>query len=371
MTEKTKNLEEDFVNLARLSISGRAQDLPLFIQKTARKYRVSMPDMAEKLLVLLKESPGRSSSLRREQALPLPVDVDSRLQLVRLEEPLPNESYNSPIFPKDVDIQIRQLIEERINMNRLIDAGLTPTRTALFVGPPGVGKTMSARYLANALKKKLLILDLSAVMSSFLGRTGNNIRAVIDYAKSTDCILFLDELDAIAKRRDDSTEVGELKRLVTVILQEVDDWPAHGLLIAATNHPDLLDPAIWRRFDAIIEFPKPDTVEMKKAIHRFMGGDKEKLSAWEDILAVLFENRSFSDIEKYLSMLRRRAVALNLPLEEEIADSLKGIFESLPSAKRIETAEMISAIPHISQRKVSAITGVSRDTLRKRKGDKE
>lgn len=370
MTEKTKTLQEDFIHLARLSISGRAQDIPLFLQKTARKYRASMPDLTEKLVSLLKEDPSRSSPLRREQALPLPVDADSRLNLVRLEEPFSNEKGN-PIFPKDVDIQIRQLIEERANMGRLIDAGLAPTRTALFVGPPGVGKTMSARYLANTLKKKLLILDLSAVMSSFLGRTGNNIRAVIDYAKSTDCILFLDELDAIAKRRDDSTEVGELKRLVTVILQEVDDWPAHGLLIAATNHPDLLDPAIWRRFDVIIEFPKPDVAEMKKAIHRFMGEDKEKLSAWEDILAVLFENRSFSDIEKYLSTIRRRSVALNLPLEEEIADSLRGIFESLPSAKRIETAEMISAIPHISQRKVSAITGVSRDTLRKRKGDKE
>lgn len=370
MAEKTKTLEEDFIHLARLSINGRAQDLPLFLQKTARKYRVSMPDITEKLTALLKEDPSRSSPLRREQALPLPVDADSRLQLVRLEEPLLSESPN-PIFPKSLDIQVRQLIEERTHIDRLIDAGLTPTRTALFVGPPGVGKTMSARYLASALKKKLIILDLSAVMSSFLGRTGNNIRAVIDYAKSTDCVLFLDELDAIAKRRDDSTEVGELKRLVTVILQEVDDWPAHGLLIAATNHPDLLDPAIWRRFDAIIEFPKPDTVEMKKAIHRFMGDDKEKLSAWEDILAVLFENRSFSDVEKYLSSLRRRAVALNLPLEEEIADSLKGIFEALPSAKRIEAAEMIATIPHISQRKVSTITGVSRDTLRKRKGDKE
>ena len=76
-------------------------------------------------------------------------------------------------------------------------------------------------------------------MSSFLGRTGGNLRLVLDYAKGQDCILLLDELDAIAKRRDDATEVGELKRLVTVLLQEIDDWPATGLLLAATNHPDV------------------------------------------------------------------------------------------------------------------------------------
>ena len=94
-------------------------------------------------------------------------------------------------------------------------------------------------------------------MSSYLGRTGSNIRHVLDYAKGVDGVLLLDELDAIAKRRDDATDVGELKRLVTVLLQEIDDWPSSGLLIAATNHPGLLDPAVWRRFELRVSFPMP------------------------------------------------------------------------------------------------------------------
>jgi hypothetical protein len=111
-----------------------------------------------------------------------------------------------------------------------------------------LGDTLAARVLARTLGRPLLILDLAAVMSSFLGRTGGNLRHVLDYAKSIECVLLLDELDAIAKRRDDAGEIGELKRLVTVLIQEIDDWPSSGLLVAATNHPELLDPAIWRRF---------------------------------------------------------------------------------------------------------------------------
>ena len=94
-------------------------------------------------------------------------------------------------------------------------------------------------------------------MSSFLGRTGNNVRNVLDFAKGVSCVFLLDEFDAIAKRRDDAVEVGELKRLVTVLLQEIDQWPASGLLIAATNHYNLLDPAVWRRFELVVGFPMP------------------------------------------------------------------------------------------------------------------
>jgi hypothetical protein len=94
------------------------------------------------------------------------------------------------------------------------------------------------------------VLDLIVVMSSYLGKTGNNLRSALDHAKANEAILLLDEIDAIAKRRSDESDVGELKRLVTVMLQEVDDWPDTDLLLAATNHPELVDPALWRRFDA-------------------------------------------------------------------------------------------------------------------------
>lgn len=121
-----------------------------------------------------------------------------------------------------------------------------------------MGKTLSARYIAAQIDKPLWVLDLTTVMSSLLGKTGNNLRAVFDHAKQNEAVLLLDEIDLIAKRRSDESDVGELKRLVTAILQEVDNWPDTGLLLAATNHPELIDPALWRRFDAILRFEVSD-----------------------------------------------------------------------------------------------------------------
>ncbi|KOO11114.1 AAA family ATPase, partial [Vibrio xuii] len=140
-----------------------------------------------------------------------------------------------------------QVLLEREYNDALLSEGLQPTKSIIFQGPPGVGKTLSARWLANQLDLPLLTLDLATVMSSFLGKTGSNVRAVLEHAMSFPCVLLLDEFDAIAKRRDDDRELGELKRLVTVLLQTIDEWPATSLLIAATNHGELLDPAIWRR----------------------------------------------------------------------------------------------------------------------------
>lgn len=136
-----------------------------------------------------------------------------------------------------------------------------------------MGKTLTARWLAAKLEVLLYVLDLTAVMSSLLGRSGNNLRTALDFAKRSPCVLLLDEIDAIAKRRSDDTDIGELKRLVTVILQEVDEWPATGLLLAATNHPELIDPALWRRFDLVVEFKMPDIAAIRVAVKQFLGPD--------------------------------------------------------------------------------------------------
>ena len=164
----------------------------------------------------------------------IPVDIDTRLQLARPEYPV--ELDIEPVWTDSIRQKLEQIIFERHQEKDLYAAGLHPTRTALFTGPPGVGKTLAARWIAKKLDRPLIVLELSAVMSSFLGRTGSNIRNIFDYAKGVNCVLLLDELDAVAKRRDDAVEIGELKRLVTVLLQGIDDWPPTGILLAATNH---------------------------------------------------------------------------------------------------------------------------------------
>lgn len=358
------NIEVDFVQLARLALAGRGQDVALYLRRATRRYRETRPDVADTLIELLRHTPLRSSILKSATAAPIggPVDTTSRLHLVRQE--LSPELPVEPVFAPSVEAALHQLIEERQSAERLLAAGLEPTSKALLVGPPGVGKTLAARYIARTLELPLFILDLSAVMSSFLGRTGVNLRHVLDFARSQPCVLLLDELDAVAKRRDDATEIGELKRLVTVLLQEIDDWRSDGLLLAATNHPDLLDPAVWRRFDIKIEFPLPDASAIQKAVPRFL----DDATVAPDILTVLmsaFEGLSFSDIERSLMKARRVAALDSQTLEDALLGVVQSHLHALPFHRRAELASQLVASGQISQRRAHELTGVSRDTIRK------
>lgn len=353
-------LLDDLVQLARLSLTGRSDDVQLFVRRLVRRYHESHPSFSKSLGDVLVQSPTRNSPLRRESTPAVPVDMDSRLELVHQEQIEALEV--TPVFQPQVSHALDQLIRERNSIDTLLRAGLTPTRSALFTGPPGVGKTLAAHWLAWKLKVPLLTLDLAAVMSSFLGRTGNNVRYVLDYAKSVNCILLLDEFDSVAKRRDDSTEIGELKRLVTVLLQEIDNWPSTGLLIAATNHADLLDPAVWRRFELKVAFNLPSRDEAKSAISQWAGGVD---SAMIDALSILFEGHPFSEMERSLLLARRAAAMQNEPVDTHLKIIFRHYVQAMPRKSRGELASKLVESGKLSQREAHELTGVSRDTIRK------
>lgn len=357
-----KGLEADFVQLARIALSGRPQDIQVLLHRTARRYRATSEELAEAITQLLREAPTRASPLRRQVEVPMPVDADSRFHLLRVEA-IPSLNHE-PVLAPSVAQSLGLILQERRELRALHDVGLEPTKTMLFVGPPGVGKTMAARWLARELGRPLIILDLAAVMSSYLGRTGSNLRHVLEYAKSVDCVLLLDELDAIAKRRDDQSEIGELKRLVTVLIQQIDDWPSSGLLVAATNHPDLLDPAIWRRFESKIDFPIPDQNTIAIFVASLLAPYLPEAAAWSRILAVVLSGRSFSDIENEISSQRRAAAVSGTPLRERLATLIRP--DALSKSDRIDLATTLVEAGIVSQRSAHQLTGVSRDTIRGR-----
>lgn len=356
-------VEDILFHVTRLGLAGRAADIHAYLRQTIRKLG-HHSGLQTRLSELLAVAPLATSPLRDASTRMLPVDADSSHALVRHEYPVIIDQ--APVLSEGLQQKLDQIIAERANPSALTRKGLNPTKSLLFVGPPGVGKTMSARWLAHKLNRPLLSLDLATVMSSYLGKTGANIRSVLDYAKSAESVLLLDEFDAIGKRRDDESEIGELKRLVTVLLQEIDDWPSTSLLIAATNHGELLDPATWRRFDDVLEFGLPNEGLRRSFIQRSFGSEAHELALWIPALSLLWQQDSPSEISRIANLVRRRATITNESTSEALANTITDRFRSLGNRDRQKIATLLSDID-LSDRWINRITGVSRDTLRKRR----
>lgn len=163
-----------------------------------------------------------------------------------------------PLLEASTESSVVEFLGEWKREQELLGKGIEPRKTVLFYGPPGCGKTHLASYIAQQLKMKLFLVRFDSLISSYLGETAANLKSVFEFVKSNRCVLLLDELDAIGKLRDDKNELGELKRVVISLLQNLDIGNGRSILISATNHPHMLDPAIWRRFELIIEMTLPN-----------------------------------------------------------------------------------------------------------------
>lgn len=368
--EDFTNLLKKIVHLSKLSLSGQTDDLRLYIDRLSKQCKAIHPLIAKELEHILKITPKRDSSILRDNKFnddmfPLPVDRDSRMSLLKIFKD--DSNFEKPFLSKKTSTSIDQLVEERKNSKGLLKFGLSPARTAIFTGPPGVGKTLTARWLSTQLQLPLLTLDLSTVMSSYLGKTGNNLRAVLDFAKKTPSILFLDEIDSIAKKRTDESDVGELKRLVTVMLQEIDEWPVSGLLIAATNHDKLIDPALWRRFDMIIPFEIPDQSQTKHFIENLLKNDHTELHNWIPIFNLFCLGLSYSDIERLINRIRKHIILEKKSLSyEKIIMLIEDNNINLERKTKYELLDLLLEKGELSQRQISSLLGVARETIRSR-----
>ncbi len=237
---------------------------------------------------------------------PVPVDSESRVAMADVV--YPTENNVDVILSKSNADKLSSFILSYRNADKLNSMGIGVPNTLLLFGPPGCGKTKCAYLVAKQLNLPLIIARLDSLISSYLGTTAKNIRALFEYAQKTPCVLFLDEFDAIAKARDDMNELGELKRVVNSLLQNVDAMSSDSLLLAATNHEKLLDPAVWRRFDYKLEIELPDEDAIIKMLDLFTNESKVLSEKEKKAIAEAFRGLSGADIEEIVKKAFRNAI---------------------------------------------------------------
>ncbi len=253
------------------------------------------------------------------KAVSLPVNKENGAQLVDVTfaNELPD---TSPIFSEAIIKAISSILTEWANADKLIDKGLDPVRSCLIYGAPGTGKTQLALWMAKQLGLPVVTARLDGLMSSYLGTTSKNIGNLFDFANRYKCLLLLDEFDAIAKFRADNQEIGEIKRVVNTLLQNMDTRKQNGFTIGITNHPKLLDPAVWRRFDIQIEIPNPNREVLQQIIKNKLKPIRLKSSQIK-FLSWLIDNGTGADAEVLTRWIKKAKIV--------IADSFDLIFYNL------------------------------------------
>ncbi|MBK6759436.1 MAG: AAA family ATPase [Ignavibacteria bacterium] len=286
---------------------------------------------AERLRKVLVENDHQLRPIGSKRTATLPVDADSRfpiLEFVNLDQ------IQDP--PMILNASQWQLVNEFVSVAKsyaqLDLLGYSTSLSLLMYGPPGVGKSRLARHIARELDLDIYVARLDGLISSFLGSTAKNIRALFEFVAKTPCIMFLDEFDAIAKLRGDSQELGELKRVVNSFIQNLDALGPHSIVLAATNHDSLLDPAIWRRFSYRLEISYPNEIERttmwREFLNVFTPNEREL-----KILTDLSSGFSGSDIYEVCRRLHRRE------LVHQSQPTLKDAFEILQNLSMGEGEE--------------------------------
>lgn len=306
-----------------LKVSSYASQL---VKKMIENDEVILAKKVEKLLLNYNNSSLSNMSVRESS---MPVDSESRSMLADIIYPESNHS--SVILSKTNEKQLNDFILSYKNSDALATVGLDTPNTMLLYGPPGCGKTQCAYFIAREFNLPLVIARLDSLISSYLGTTAKNIRLLFDFAQSKPCVLFLDEFDAVAKARDDANELGELKRVVNSLLQNIDIMRKDNILIAASNHEKLLDPAIWRRFDYKLKIDYPDTYAINKLVEKFIPENIILNLKEKDEVVLLFNGLSGADIEEILKKALRNSVLLNKEF------NISSIFEELFIFKKLSS----------------------------------
>lgn len=347
--------------LIRASIEKDENSVEVISLTLANSLRKKYPEISKEINEILFERNIGNSAYRSIGMKNIPTDSKNNDNLINIKEV---HDIEKPILTQENEKVFCEFLQEQKKKYELLKMDLKPSNSIILYGEPGVGKTYSATWLASELHKPLVVLDLATIMSSYLGETGLNIKKVLDYAKENDCILFLDEFDAIAKTRTDNRELGEMKRIVNVLLKELEEWPIGSIIIAATNHEELLDKAIWRRFDIKVNIKMPNSNIRRVIIERELENfpDIQKYSELIFLLADLLNNESAADIVRICNEMKREYVLYDKSLNEIIYSKIGSNIKNLDKNNRKEFVKIMFG-NGISIKDIIEITKLSQSSV--------
>jgi len=378
-------------SLCRASISVATPAIEKQIERLFSFYqKEGMNEEAEKIKSILengKKSVDMTPSNFKKSFLPagetltkrtqVPVDKETSTPLAEIffPEDLPEKI---PLFDDDIKRAVLSVVGEWKRFDKLFEIDAQPSKSCLIYGKPGTGKTHLAKWLSRQTGLPVVLARLDGLVSSFLGTSSRNIGNLFAFANKYQCILLLDEFDAIAKLRNDAQEVGEVKRVVNTLLQCLDTRREIGFTIGVTNHEGLLDPAIWRRFDIQIEIPLPSTVVLKRLIASFLspltysdneinflawcmegssGADIKSLTNWLKRVYVLDKNKYILDAMKEFSILNSGRMSRE---KKELLNNRNDLLSSLLddrnySFKQKDLAEIFNIAPSSISKQLSKL----------------
>jgi len=366
-----------FADLVDAALSGDHDQVRRVAALFAREYKgEDQKEIVSRIRSLMRRRTASLDSMRDIERLP--VDNKTRIPLAE-EMPWPT----TPLILEDAQSEIlERFVTEAQNADRLVQAGLGSRFNLLLSGPPGTGKTFIAGHIASRLGRPFHVVRLDSIISSLLGDTAKNIRALFEYANFGTGFIFIDEVDAVAKKRDDNRELGEIKRVVNTLIQALDMLDERTVVVAATNHAHLLDPAIFRRFPYHLEVPLPDD-EMRQALWSlYLFQDHVRPESQP--LAKISHGLSCSDIRE-LSLAARRTALINKrdidvgALAAAIIDSEAGKLH-LPSPKELDSKskrelfDRLSSLELLNYKQLGLLTGVTRQaatTMAKRQRERK
>lgn len=308
------------VSLVRAGTTGdrrgfRSAAEAIIAEERAKRHNV----LADQLASVIQSNGSVPSA-----AVIAPVNGDATRARDFVAEITPRRRLDDLILPSVVRRAVDELIEEQHRADVLRANGLEPRHRLLLVGPPGTGKTSLAEAVAEAVGLPLFVVRYEGIIGSYLGETAARLKRVFDYVRTRPCLLFFDEFDAIGKERGDLHETGEIKRVVTSLLMQMDDLPSYTVIAAATNHPELLDRASWRRFQLRLSLPMPGSRALGRYIESFSQRVREPLGQSAATIAKKLGPVSYADAEEFCLDVQRRCVLTmgEKPVKTIVAEQL-------------------------------------------------